>query len=278
MHYAEPDSIEDVFALLAEHEDALPMAGGATLVAMMNADLLAPDALISLRRVPELAGITTATGSFRIGAMTRHADIAADTRLTGAAAVVRSAAAQIAHPAVRNAGTIGGAICHADPNADFPGALVAADAVIEIRSADGQRQVPAGEFFLDYLETCLEPGEIVTAINLPAGPAGAVGRYLKYSRVDGDYAIISVASVIEADAGGCRHARIALGSAGPVPVRVPEAEAILVDGDLGDAAIARAGALLAEAADPVSDVRGSADYRRRIIPGLLARALAPARA
>jgi len=277
VRYAEPESLEEAFALLAEHEDARCMAGGATLVAMMNAELLEPELLVSLRRIEALQGIRLAGGEARIGAMTRHAAIAADERLDGAWAVVREAAAQIAHPGIRNLGTLGGSLCHADPNADLPGAVVAAGGICEIRSAAGQRELAAEEFFLDYLEPALEPGEILTGVRLPAAPAGARGRYLKYARTDGDYAVVSVASVIAAGQGRCRHARIALGSVGPRPLRLAEAEAVLLEQGLTAAAIQRAGALLAAAADPVADVRGSEAYRRRIIPGLLARALAPTR-
>ena len=273
MDFIEPRSLGDALAALAAHDDARCIAGGATLVAMMNADLLAPGALVSLRHLRELRGIEERDGELRIGAMTRHAEIAADERLRGAWGVVRHAAGQIAHPAVRNMGTIGGSICHADPNADFPTALTAAGARVEALGRDGPRTIAIDDFFRNYLETALAPGEFVTAIVLPRSPAGARGRHLKFARVHGDYATISVAAVVATNGGRCTHARVAVGSAGPRPVHVAAADAALTAEGLTAAAIARAGALLAQAADPVDDVRGSGAYRRRLIPRLVARLL-----
>ncbi|MCC7412031.1 MAG: FAD binding domain-containing protein [Gammaproteobacteria bacterium] len=277
MRYVEPVTLAEALELLGTSEDARCLAGGATLVAMMNADLVEPELLVGLRRLEELVGIDASADGVRIGAMTTHAAIAADARLTGAAAAVRSAAGQIAHPAIRNQGTIGGAICHADPAADFPAALVAADAVVEVRGADAVRSIPAAEFFVDYLTTALAPGEMVIAVRVPAGPARAIGRHLKFSRTEGDYATVSVAVVIAMHADVCGYARVALGSAGPAPVHVDAADATLAGSRLDAVAIERAGALLVDAADPVDDVRGSADYRRLLIPRLLGRALDLAR-
>ncbi len=273
MKYVEPASLAEALEILSEDDEARCLAGGATLVAMLNADLVEPSTLIGLRRIDELAGITLTGDHVRIGAMTTHAQIAGDDRLAGNAAVVRDAARQIAHPAIRNMGTIGGAVCHADPNADFPGALVAANAMLEAAGRTGRRQIPADEFFLDYLETSLEEGEILSAVMVPVEPADARGRHLKFSRTHGDYATISVSLVLAMDAGACRYARAAVGSAGPAPVHLAEVDAILAGSDLSGEAVRQAGQRLMEAADPVDDVRGSAEYRRMIIPGLLQRAV-----
>ena len=170
MKYIEPASLAEALEILSEDDEARCLAGGATLVAMLNADLVEPSTLIGLRRIDELAGITLTGDHIRIGAMTTHAQIAGDDRLTGNAAVVRDAARQIAHPAIRNMGTIGGAVCHADPNADFPGALVAANAVLEAAGQSGSRQIPIDDFFQDYLETSLEEDEILCAVLVPVDP------------------------------------------------------------------------------------------------------------
>ena len=273
MKYVEPTSLSEALGFLAGDDEALCLAGGATLVAMLNADLVEPSTLIGLRRIDELAGITVTGDQLRIGAMTTHAQIAVDDRLTGNAAVVRDAARQIAHPAIRNMGTIGGAICHADPNADFPGALVAANAVLEAAGQSGTRQIPADEFFLDYLETSLEEDEILSAVMVPVEPAGAGARHLKFSRTHGDYATVSISLVLVMDAGACSYARVAVGSVGPTPLHLDEADAILTGSDLSEDTVKQAGSKLMEAADPVDDVRGSAEYRRMIIPGLLQRAV-----
>ena len=277
MKYIEPDSLSEALEILSADDEARCLAGGATLVAMLNADLVEPSTLVGLRRIDELAGITVAEDHIRIGAMTTHAQIAADGRLTGNAAVVRDAAGQIAHPAIRNMGTIGGSVCHADPNADFPGALVAANAALEAVGPASARQIPADEFFLDYLETSLEEDEILSAVLVPVQPVNAKGRHLKFSRTHGDYATVSISLALVTDGTDCSYARIAVGSAGPVPIHLDEADALLTGSALTAAAINQAGRKLAEAADPVDDVRGSAEYRRMIIPGLLQRAVDEAR-
>ncbi len=278
MKYIEPASLSEALEILSGDDEARCLAGGATLVAMMNADLIEPSTLIGLRRIDELAGITLTDDHIRIGAMTTHAQIAGDDRLAGNAAVVRDAARQIAHPAIRNMGTIGGAVCHADPNADFPGALVAANAVLEAAGSSGIRQIPADEFFLDYLETSLEEDEILSAVIVPVAPADSMGRHLKFSRTHGDYATVSISLVLVMNGDACTYARVAVGSVGPTPIRLGEADAILTGSTLTDEIIRQAGDSLMEAADPVDDVRGSAGYRRMIIPGLLQRTVDELRA
>jgi len=263
-----PATLDAALAVLAEEPDARCLAGGATLVAMMNAGLAEPGVLVALDGIAELRGITVADdGRVRIGAMTRHRETAAEMRLAGGHAVVRQAASVIANAVVRNMGTMGGSIAFFDPAADYPPALVAADAEIELASAAATRRLAAREFFVDWYTTAIEPGEMVTAIHLP--PAGTQPSiYRKHARTSGDYAIASLALVL--DGAG---ARVAVGACGPVPLRSDAAEAVLA-GRLADHdAVAEAAALLAAAADPVDDVRGSADYRRRLIPRLLQAAI-----
>ena len=277
MIYLEPESVPEAVAALAGDEDARCLAGGQTLMAMMNADLIAPSTLVGLWRIAGLHDIAESGGVLRIGAMVTHTRVADEGRLRGARAVVRDAARQIAHPAVRNRGTIGGAICHADPQADLPGALVAAGAHIEIASPEGVRTAPVDDFFVDYLETSLEPGEMLTAVLIPEEPQEGVGAHLKFSRTDGDYAIVSVSSVIAMQTGICSYARVVVGSAGPAPLHLDDVDALLTGSGLDDEVLQRAGDLLAAAADPVDDVRGSSDYRRMLVPGLLKRAVGAAR-
>lgn len=273
MKYLEPETLDEAITALAGADDARCLAGGATLVAMLNAELVDPSVLVGLRKIQALRGVSRTANGIRIGAMTTHNELAADDRLVGAAAVLRSAAGQIAHDAIRHVGTIGGSIAHADPSADWPTAITAADASIEIASASGTRTVSVDEFFLGYLQTAAQPGEILTAIDVPAGPDNARGHYLKFSRVDGDYATVSIAIVLALDGKRCEYIRFAAGACGPTPIRVAAAEERLIGTELTAEDIAAAGALLAEAADPVSDVRGSADYRRLLIPRLLSRAI-----
>jgi carbon-monoxide dehydrogenase medium subunit len=174
---------------------------------------------------------------------------------------------------VRNMGTMGGSIAFADPGADYPPALVAADAEIELVGGNGLRRIKAADFFIDWYQTALEPGELVAAIHLPAGNLQSIGHYDKLARVEGDYATASVAVVLTMAGQSCAGVAVAVGACGPKPVRLAEAERKLVGSSLDDASLAAAGALLAEAADPVDDVRASADYRRLVIPRLVRRAV-----
>ena len=278
MRLLQPTTVAEAIAFANAAGDARFLAGGQTLVAMMNAELVEPEALISLRRVAELGAIARRDdGAVRIGAMATHAAIAACVDFSPAQRILAEAARVVAHPAVRNAGTIGGAIAHADPAADYPAALTAAAAMVHVAGAEGERTIPVDEFFVDYLETALEDGEMVTAVELPAGPAGAVAVYEKVARVDGDFATLSLALVAVPDGDGFAHLRLALGSAGPTPVRAAAAEAALTGRNVGAAEIAEAAAALVAASDPVDDLRGSAAYRRRLVPGVLARAVAAAR-
>ena len=275
--YHRPATVEEAARLLAETDGARCLSGGATLVAMMNANLAEPKAIVSLAGIAELSGITlVAGGGFRVGAMTRHRETAEDARLTGHLAVLRHAARQIANPPVRNMGTIGGSIAFADPAADYPPALVAVKAEIEIAGATGRRRVAAQDFFVDWYTTALAPGELVTAVFLPP-PGAGTGLYKKLARVSGDFAIASVALSVAKDKDGV-SVRIAIGGCGPKPIRADDVDAML-SAKFGDAATATAaGEKLAAASDPVDDVRASADYRRLVIPRLVGAAVAEARA
>ena len=267
-----PRTVDEAVALLAQDEEARPLAGGATLVAMLNARVIEPPALVSLRFIDELKGFYALPNCVRIGAFTRHRETASCALPLGSSAVVRSAASQIANATVRNMGTIGGSIAFNDPGLDYPPALVAAGARIEIASITGRRTVAATEFFVDWYTTALQPGEIVTAVLLPTLVGGS-GVYIKHARVAGDYATASAAACLETD-GRCR---VAIGACGPAPIADPEVDAALSK-DRGEAALAAAARCLVDRANPLDDVRGSADYRRRLIAPLLRRAVRGAEA
>jgi carbon-monoxide dehydrogenase medium subunit len=273
MKYFETTSIDEAVAILTREEDARCVSGGATLVAMMNADLLSPGTLVGLRCVSGLAGITKTDEGLRIGAMTTHATIAKSTLFETGTSVINRAAKQIAHPPIRNMGTIGGSISHADPAADFPTALIAANATIEVTGPDGPRQIHSDDFFLGYYETAVGENEIVSAILAPWGPADASGEHVKVTRVDGDFATVSVSLVLAAEKNKCTYARIAVGAVAATPLHLDEADVVLKNSTLSTEDINQAAALLVDAADPIDDVRGSADYRRALIPRLLKRAV-----
>jgi len=240
MDYLAPATLEDAYRAL-EAEDARCLAGGQSLVAMMNLGLVSPARLVSLRRIEALRGIEPqAEGSLRIGAMTTHAELAELKHPSAEASLLEQAARVVAYPAVRAWGTIGGSVAHADPAADYPVVLVAARAIIEVGSAAGTRHIVAEDFFRGFFETALAKGEIVTAIHLPAVPKGARTNYQKLSLVAGDFAILSVAAIGN---------EVTVGGYGPKPVRMEDITRI----------------------DPLSDHRASAAYRRRVLPELVRR-------
>ena len=273
IEFQRPKTVEEAVSLLANCEDSRCIAGGQTLVAMINAGLVAPKFLISIEEISELRSIENKDDSIRIGAAVTHREVASYVGLLGSNQIIREAAAVIAHPAIRNFGTMGGALAHGDPASDYPTAAVAADGTVEIAGAEVRRTVAASDFFLDYLTTALEPGEIVTALILPRASAGSVGHYLKFSRVDGDYAIVSIGVTLTLSNGVCTQARLAAGGLGSRPLWCAEADAALCDTRCDDPAISRAARHLLDIADPVDDVRAAADYRRALLPKLLRRAV-----
>jgi carbon-monoxide dehydrogenase medium subunit len=278
MHFHEPTSLEEAVALLSAG-GARCLAGGASLVPMITAGAIRPERLVSLRRIAGLDAVTVAAdGTVSIGAMATHARVAASELLVGGNAAVREAAGQIAHPAIRTMGTMGGVLAFAEPSADYPCAAVAADATVIVRGPKGRRLIAADAFFVGAMTTALQPGEVVEALGLPPARPGEAGAYLKFSRVDGDFATACVAVRLAVTDGAVSTVRVAVGGCAPVPFRVAAAEAALVGAPLEAAAVERLGAAYAEAADPPSDFRGSAEFRRMILPGLIGRAVARAAA
>jgi len=276
--FFEPTTVEEAVHLLGAHEDACCMAGGATLVAMMNAELVEPGALISLRAIDTLRGIERQPdGTVRIGAMTRHAETASFDAFTDGQSVLAEAAGKIANPVVRNMGTIGGSVSFADPAADYAPALRALDAEIVIAGPGGERRVPVAAFFLDWYATALGEDELVTAVLIPPAPQGSVALYDKLDRVAGDFAVASVAVMLAMKDGRATDVRIAVGGCGPAPVRLEDVEQTLIGTALEAEGVAAAGRAIADACDPVDDVRASAEYRRLVVPRMISRAITAAR-
>lgn len=274
MRFVEPETIEEVAEILAADPEARCLAGGATLVAMMNAELVEPSQLISLRRVQALTGIEALPeGGVSVGAMTRHATVAAFPGFLGQQRLLPAAARRIGHPAIRNMGTIGGSICHADPSADYPTAIVAAEATVIVQGPEGRREIPAREFFLDWFETALEPGELAVAVKLQDGPEDTAVHYEKFTRADGDFATVSVAASLRLENGTVAKLTLAVGGAAEVPVRDAEAEAAAMGRPLDDSLIGELGEALTAHCNPIDDLRGSAEYRLKLVPRLIGRAL-----
>jgi carbon-monoxide dehydrogenase medium subunit len=258
--YAAADSVEHALELLAKFgEDAKLLAGGHSLLPMMKLRLAAPSVLIDIGRVRELTGIRADGDALVIGAATCHADIADSDLVQSQAPLLAYAAAQVGDPQIRHRGTIGGSLAHADPAADLPMALVALAGSVDITGPGGTRTVTADDFFVAFFETSLEPGELLTAVRVPARPEAAWG-YQKFVRRANDWAIVGVAAT-----GG----RIALANMGQVPVRALAAEQALA----GGASPAEAAALAAEGTEPGDDIHADRAYRQHLARVLTRRAL-----
>ena len=271
--YVAPDSLEAALGALREGgEDAKVLAGGHSLLPLMKLRLAAPTLLVDLRRVPGLAGIERANGAFRIGAMTRHHDVATHPDLGLAA----SAAATIADQQVRNRGTLGGSVAHGDPASDMPAVLLAAEATITIRGEGGEREVAAADFFVDYLTTAVADGEIVTAIRMPALD-GYGHAYQKFNRRREDWAMVAVCALVKrAGDGSCEDVRIGLTHMASVPLRARAAESALRGQPLDAERIAAAAEQAAEGTDPPGDLNATPEYKRHLARVLCRRALTEA--
>ena len=277
--YYRPDHLDEALALLAEHEDAKPLAGGQSLIPAMNFRLAAPAALIDLNHITALAGAQASdTGGLQLGAMTRHAALERSPLVAERAPLLAETMPFIAHPQIRSRGTIGGSLAHADPAAELPAVMVALEATLTLRSASGERRLPAEQFFTGLFATALEPGELLTAVELPAPPVRSGTAFLELARRHGDYALVGVAVTLTLDESDrCRTARIALLSVGDGPTLARRAAAALAGEVLTDQAIRAAAELAAgEDIDPPSDLHASAAYRRQLVRVLTRRALSVA--
>jgi carbon-monoxide dehydrogenase medium subunit len=273
--YTAPDSLDQALAVLAERGDeAKVLAGGQSLIPLMKLRFAAPALLLDVNRVPGLDGISEEDDSITIGALERHNALAGSEVLKQTFPLMTSAAPQIADPLVRNLGTIGGSLAHADPAGDWGSVMLALDAQVITRSAGGERTVAAGNFFVDTFTTTLEPTEIISKIRIPRprGPSG--GAYLKLERKVGDFATVGVAIQLELDDGTIRRAGIGLTAVGARNIQASEAEASLAGAEPTPEAFANAADLAARAADPISDLRGSAEYKRGVVRTFVRRGLA----
>ena len=274
--YHRPGSADEALALLAEHGyDAKLLAGGQSLVPAMNFRLAAPAVLIDLNRIAGMDGIAEADGGLRIGAMARQRTAERDARVAARAPLIAETLPFVAHAQIRNRGTIGGSIAHADPAAEIPAVMLALDARLHLRGPGGMRVVPAAEFFTGLFGTALEADEMLVEVEIPPMAPRTGWAFDEVSRRHGDYALAGVAAMVEVDdAGRCTAARIALLSVGDGPVLAAEAAAALAGQAPSDAAIrAAADAAARRDIDPPADIHASADYRRHLAEVLVRRVL-----
>jgi carbon-monoxide dehydrogenase medium subunit len=275
-----PHSLEEALSQRAQYgKDALPLAGGQSLLVMLRNKLIDPKVLLDLEPLGELRDLQPRADGISIGAMTTFFDLISSADVQKASPILAQAAAKVGSTAIRNLGTIGGNLCHNEPGADLPPALLALNASVELRSRKDTRKVPLTEFFQGYFETAVEADEILSRVDIPTLPQGACGAYIKHSISPEDLAIAGVAVVLVPDGKNpvsARELRIGLGGVSPVPLRALKAEAALNGRALTDDAIRAAAEIAASEAEPMSDPHSSADYRRKMIKVLVRRALAAA--
>jgi len=272
--YHRPGTIDEAVAILEQYQgEARVLAGGQSLVPMMNFRLATPAAIVDLNRIPGLADVTPAEGAVRIGAMARQRQIEFAPLVAENLPLLHEALRWVGHLPTRTRGTIGGSIANADPAAEIPMVLQVLAGEVVVRGRQGERRIAAPDLFLGPLTTALEPSEIITEVRFPAMPPGAVFAIEEFARRKGDFAITAIAAVLVPEGERCRVARLATAGVGPVPVRLREAEAILEERGLGEAAVGAAAEKAAEVVEPMSDHNASADYRRHLTGVLTRRAV-----
>ena len=283
-----PTTLEEAFDLLEQYgEDARVIAGGTALVLQMKQRFAQPGHVIGLRKIPglnsiaiETMGSNGETGSVRIGALCTQRSIEYSEIIGKKLPLVAETFRRVATPRIRSMATIGGGLVHGDPNQDPPPTLIALGASAVLTSSRGQRVVPVAELFLDYFETDLRPGEILTSVVVPQAPPGSGAAYLKFlPRTADDYATVSVAAVVTAGEDNvCQDVRIVLGSVGVTPVHASDAEDSLRGRPLNEENIRACAAMVSDLVDPLDDYRGSAAYKREMAQVFTRRAIQQAMA
>jgi carbon-monoxide dehydrogenase medium subunit len=271
--YIRARSLAQVFDLLESHGgEARLLAGGQSLLASLNMRLSSPELLIDISRLAPLAGIQARNGKLRIGALVTHAEIEHSTEIARNAPLLKLAAPHIAHPAIRNVGTIGGSIALADPAAEWPACCVALDARFALASKKGTRQVAARDFFKGLYETALGPGEILTHIEVPAAPSNARSAFIELTQRRGDYAIVGLAATARSARGELTEPRLVFFGVGAAPVLARSAMSVLAGKRASADIIEAAAKALAHDLSPSADLYSSADTKMHLARTLLARA------
>ncbi len=265
--YTRPSSVDEALRLIGD--GGKPLAGGMSLVPMMKLRLATPEHLVDLGRLGELRYIREDGNVIRIGGMATHYDIESSRVLAAKCPLLPRAAKHIGDVQVRNMGTIGGSIAHADPAADWPASLLALEATITLRSASGTRTVSAEEFFVDTFTTALEPGELLTEITVPVDPAGSASEYVKFYQPASGFAIVGVAVHVAKSGGKLTRCRVGVTGLGPKAYRAKNVEAAIEGGQ----SAAGAALLVADGIDANSDIHASADYRKHMATVYTKRAL-----
>ena len=271
-----PASIDEALAVLAANGEAKVIAGGTALVTMMKQRLLAPETLVSLHRVNDKRTAELTDGTLSLGALMSLRAIETDPLVCEHFPVLAETLRHVASVRIRTMATLGGALAHADPSQDTPVTLLALDASVVSATQSGERTRPLADFFVDYFETQLEPGELITDVRVPLPVPRSAGTFLKFlPQSKEDYGVVTVATTITLDAEGrCEDCRIALGCVGTTPLRARDAEGVVTGQVIDPAQIDAAANLAMEITDPISDTRGSAAYKKKMAGVFVRRALA----
>jgi aerobic carbon-monoxide dehydrogenase medium subunit len=275
--YVRPASVDEAVRALSEGgEEAKIISGGQSLLPLLRLRLAYPELLVDIGDLHELGGVTDRGDSLLIGARTTHHQVVHDPLIGEHCGLLAQAAATVADPAVRHRGTLGGSLAHADPAGDLPAVVLALDATMVATGPNGTREIPAAEFFVDYLTTSLQPGEILTGIRVPKLGKEWGYRYEKFHRTAQAWAIVGVAALARRSNGQVAEARVGLTNMGPVPVRAAAVEAAAAGADATAQALAAAAASAADGTTPPADLHGQPDYRSHLARVLTGRALAAA--
>jgi carbon-monoxide dehydrogenase medium subunit len=277
--YACPTTINEAVALLASHDgEAKPLAGGQSLVPMLAFRVASPSLLVDLRKLAELRQIKIADDGITLGAMVRWRDILDDARLRKAQPLLVAAVEHVAHYQIRNRGTVGGSIAHADPAAEMPGIVVTCEAKIAVVGKSGARVIDAANFFQGPLMTALRPDEIITEIRLPAWPAKRRFGFQEFARRRGDFALAAAMLFYDEEVGKARNAHVGAIGVADRPLRLPAVEQVLNGNKIDEAVIAKAEAAASASVDPHDDIHASGAYRKALIGVMVERALKSAAA
>ena len=275
--YVRPGSVDEAVRALADAgDDAKVIAGGQSLLPLLRLRLAYPELLVDVGGIDELRGVRDSGDALVIGARTTHYQLVHDPLVAEHAGLLAQATATVADPAVRHRGTLGGALAHGDPAGDLPAVILALDGELIARGPDGERQIAAADFFVDYLTTSLEPDEILTAIRIPKLGAGWGYRYDNFHRTAQSWATVGVAALVRRSNGSVAEARIGLTNMGTVPIRATAAEQAASGAEASQAALNEAAAHADEGTEPPGDLHGAPDYRRHLARVLTGRALAAA--
>jgi len=272
--YQAPGTLREAIDLLASNPDAFVIAGGQSLMPVLAFRLATPSLLVDLRRLPGLGNIAIGDDGMRFGALVRWRDIENDQRLVSAHPLLRAAIAHVAHYQIRNRGTVGGSLAHADPAAELPGVAVTCDGEITLFGPAGSRTVHAGDFFTGPLSTLRQPNEIITELHLPNWPSGRRWAFRKYARRHGDFALAGILLFYDEDReGALSNAHVGVIGACSRPHRLTGVETLLNGCAIDDGLIRQAAATAAEEVDPPDDLHGDAAYRRGLVATLIERGL-----